>query len=61
MLLVLSSQGFLKEIVQGEDPALSIWEITWSKMNPILPGLKEELFPPKNPNENAGVVEAAGK
>ena len=43
MLLVLSTQGFLH--VPKEDDQLNLWTETWFLIDPILPSLKDEVFP----------------
>jgi hypothetical protein len=54
-LLVLSTQGVLnppknekeEEKDEGSPSAQNFWNPTWSHLDKLLPGLKEELFFPK--------------
>jgi hypothetical protein len=55
LLLVLSTQGVLippkdgAEVKNGDEAStnLNFWNPTWSHLDKLLPGLKEELFYPK--------------
>jgi len=42
MLLVLSTQGMLQP---GETEGVNLWNETWFLIDPVLPSLKQEVFP----------------
>ena len=44
MLLVLSTQHVFQPLaIEGQE--VNLWETTWTKLGPVLPKLKLELFP----------------
>ncbi|KAJ3050852.1 hypothetical protein HK102_012190, partial [Quaeritorhiza haematococci] len=57
MLLVMSTQGVFQPA--NEDPTTkphdkeitshNLWDLTWLHLEPVLPGLKDDLFPPPPP------------
>ncbi len=70
MLLVMSTQGMFqpRQEDQGQDQAGNLWDVTWTFLEPFLPNLKEELFPPvpaeevvKAVQEPVAVVPEAGE
>lgn len=44
MILVMADGGFLKPPAEGEKPSL-IWEMTWKRVDRILPNLYMDIFP----------------
>nr|KAJ3421719.1 GDP/GTP exchange factor for ARF [Polyrhizophydium stewartii] len=48
LLLVLSAEGVLRP--PGAEPTgapeLNLWDLTWTTIQPFLPSLRDELFPP---------------
>ncbi|KAI9208547.1 uncharacterized protein BJ171DRAFT_489303 [Polychytrium aggregatum] len=45
MLLVMSMQGVFQFTETGS-PTSNLWSCTWEHLDPFLPGLRDELFPP---------------
>lgn len=55
---MLSTQGaFQYTLADGQSGATEgsnvLWELTWAKIDPVLPGLRDELFPPAPPGLEA--------
>ncbi|KAJ3033358.1 GDP/GTP exchange factor for ARF [Rhizophlyctis rosea] len=60
MLLVMTTQGVFQPGDQTSG-GVNLWNVTWQQIDPFLPTLKEELFPPVPPEAAAPTAPAEVK
>lgn len=65
MILVMADGGFLEPPAEGEKPS-HIWEMTWKRVDRILPNLFRDIFPETKAaegmsSENSIVPKKAGE